>query len=344
MPSAEQDMANQANGVYTIRLGNQDFPVKRVQFPVDGLKLDPGNPRLGFLLRKNTLPATDLELQTMLWDLDPVKDLYQSIFQNGGLIEDPIIHTDGRVAEGNCRTVCLRELRRKYPDDARWQRVWVRVLPKDVSDEQIMLLIGELHIAGKIEWRALDQAEYVWRMNKQFGKNYDFMASHLRWSRSKLAQKIAAYEEARNYIARTNDPQGINRFSHFEEFMKKKELRDLAEADPKFMERFHGWVHAGKFPNAVDVRLLPDILKNEEATKALEKSSVEKARAVLIAKDPSLRSNLYSIVDQAAQELETISLDEIQALQDGDEARLLKLRRLRKALDTLAKHVGKPLS
>jgi hypothetical protein len=339
----EQNVANEASESQTIRLGNQDFAVRRVQLAVDALKLDPGNPRLGFLLRKRNLPATDAELHEMLWGLDPVKDLYQSIFQNGGLIVDPIVHADGTVVEGNCRTVCLRELRKKHSTDARWEKVWVRVLPEGVSEEQVMLLLGEIHIAGKIEWRALDQAEYVWRMNKQFGKNYDFLASHLRWSRSKLVQKIAAYEEARNYIARTNDPQGISRFSHFEEFMKKKELRDRAETDPRFMERFHGWVQAGKFPNATDVRLLPEILKNDEAAKALERSGVERARAVLIEKDPSLRSNLYSIVDQAAQELETISLDEIQALQDGNEARLAKLRRLRKALDTLVKYVGKPL-
>jgi hypothetical protein len=342
--AAEQNVANDASGLQTIRLGNQDFSVRRVSFEVDRLKLDPNNPRLGFLLSQRSLPATDPDLHEMLWDLDPLKSLYQSILQNGGLIVDPIIHADGDVVEGNCRTVCLRELRKKYPSDSRWEKVWVRVLPKGVSDEQVMLLLGEIHIAGKIEWRALDQAEYVWRMNKKFGKNYDFLASHLRWSRSKLVQKIAAYEEARNYIARTNDPQGINRFSHFEEFMKKKELRDRFENEPRFMERFHAWVQAGKFPNAVDVRLLPEILKNEEATKALERSGVEKARAVLIEKDPSLRSNLYSIVDQAAQELETISLDEIQALQDGDEARLAKLRRLRKALDTLTKYVGKPLA
>ena len=88
-----------------------------------------------------------------------------------------------------------------------------------------MTLLGELHIAGKIEWRAYEQAEYVWRMNKEFGRTYDFLAAHLRWSRSKIAQKIGAYEETKHYLAEYSDPQGINRFSHFEEFMKKKQLR-----------------------------------------------------------------------------------------------------------------------
>src|SRR5437660_995249 len=120
------------------------------------------------------------------------------------------------------------------------------------ADVQISLLLGELHIAGKIEWRAFDQAEYVWKMNKVFGKTYDFLATHLRWSRSKLSQKISAYEETKAYLERTGDPQGINRFSHFEEFMKKKPLRDRREQDPSFMEQFGKWVQDGKFPDSRD--------------------------------------------------------------------------------------------
>jgi hypothetical protein len=102
-------------------------------------------------------------------------------------------------------------------------------------------------------------------MNKVIGKNYDYLANHLRWSRSKLSQKIAACGESKAYIERTGDPQGTNRFSHFEEFMKKKELREKREADPAFMSKFGDWVLAGKFPDAKDVRYLPEVLENEEA-------------------------------------------------------------------------------
>ena len=102
----------------TVRLGNADFDVKRERWPVGKLKLDPRNPRLGYLLRqhKKGVPATDKELHKMLWDIDQVKSLYQSVLQNGGLLEDPVVYSDGTVAEGNCRTVVLRELEKKLPD------------------------------------------------------------------------------------------------------------------------------------------------------------------------------------------------------------------------------------
>lgn len=328
----------------TIRLGNQDFTVRREHWSVSKLKLDATNPRLQFALRRTAMAASDHELHQLLWDLDQVKALYQSIYQNGGLIEDPIVRSDGTVVEGNCRTVALRELQKKYDKDPRWSRVFVRVLPDAVTPEQIMLLLGELHIAGKIEWRAFDQAEYVWRMNKEFGKTYDYLAAHLRWSRSKLAQKIAAYEEAKAYVSRTSDPQGINRFSHFEEFMKKKPLRDRRDSEPKFMERFSNWVLTGKFPDAKDVRDLPEIMGNSESLEALEKDGVQKARAVLYAENPALTSNLYSAVDRAAEELESIAFNELKALQAGDNARIEKLRRLQKALKGIEQYVGSELT
>jgi len=317
-----------------IRLGNTDFEVRREVWPVEKLVLDPTNPRLGYLLRqyKKGAPTTDKELHKMLWDIDQVKALYQSIYQNGGLIQDPVVRPNGTVVEGNCRTVALRQIRKKYPEDSRFENLYVQVLPRDVTDEQLSLLLGELHIAGKIQWRAFDQAEYVWKMNKLYGKTYDFLATHLRWSRATLSQKILAYEETNAYLERFGDPQGINRFSHFEEFMKKKVLRDRREQDPEFMRRFGKWVFEGRLPDSKDVRILPGVLENEEALAKLESDGIRAARLVLEQANPSMASNLYSTVDQACAELETISLQEITALQNGDNARLEKMRRLATAL------------
>src|SRR5262249_32639310 len=158
--------------------------LERVQVPVDSLRLDPQNQRLSYLLQRAGRQVEDRDLQEMLWQMDPVKDLYTSILQNGGLIKDPITKRAGLVVEGNCRTGCLRKLRDRFPEDARWRNVFVQVLPDEATDEQTAMLIGELHIAGKIEWRAFEQAEYVWKMNELYGKSIDFLAAHTRMTRS----------------------------------------------------------------------------------------------------------------------------------------------------------------
>ncbi len=324
----------------TIRLGNQDFVLERRLVSVAWLKLDRSNPRLSYALTQEENTPSDARLQDLLWSIDAVKDLYQSVLQNGGLIDDPIVTQEGLVVEGNSRTVVLRELHKKFPDDIRWTETYVRLLPPDVTNEQIVTLLGELHIAGKIEWRAYEQAQYVWRMNKEFGRTYDFLAAHLRWSRSKIAQKIGAFEETQLYLAEYSDPQGVNRFSHFEEFMKKKDLRERRENDPAFMKEFREWVSQGKFPGATDMRILPDVLANDKALAALREYGIQSAEAVLNDADPSRNSDLYYSIDQTCQQLRNVPLSEIKALQNGSPTKLAKLTELQAALDELA-HMAK---
>lgn len=324
----------------TVRLGNQDFTLERKLVDVELLKLDPSNQRVSYLVRRKAAAVSDHDLHKILWEMDAVKDLYQSIYQNGGLLEDPIIRRDGIVVEGNCRTVALRELHKKYPTDKRFSKVYVRFLPEDVTEEQLMLLLGELHIAGKIEWRAYEQAEYVWKCHKIYGKTYDYLASHLRWSRSKLAQKIAAYEETKTYIEETGDPNGINRFSHFEEFMKKRELREKRENDSAFMKQFRKWVFENKFPDAKDVRDLPEILHHPDAIKKFEKQDMRGAKEILHAANPSLVSNLYWYLDETTKELKNIALVEVEDLKNGNKVKEDKFRALYDALMTVGRHAG----
>jgi hypothetical protein len=324
---------------HSIRLGNKDFGLERVKVPLSLLRLDPSNQRLSFLLKRRG-SSSESDLHEMLWSMDAVKDLYTSILQNGGLINDPIVRRDGTVVEGNCRTVCLRQLHERYPEDPRWADLHVQMLPSEVSEEQLTMLIGELHIAGKIEWRAFEQAEYVWKMNALYGKSIDFLASHLRWSRGKVEQKIEAYQEAKEYLEVTGDPEGINRFSHFEEFMKKKELRDIRHEHPEFMRRFYAWVCEGRFPDAKDVRLLPDILSDTSTMTTFERDGLAAATAVLHNSNPALASNYWATIARAVDELRSTPLLELQDLQSGNSAKRNKLLELSKALDALIQQSG----
>ena len=72
-----------------------------------------------------------------------------------------IIRPDGTVVEGNCRTVALRELLKRHPANGHWRKARVRVLP-DVSDkEQEAILLGDLHVAGKLPARGFVRQEEV---------------------------------------------------------------------------------------------------------------------------------------------------------------------------------------
>jgi hypothetical protein len=246
------------------------------------------------------------------------------------------VRNDGLVVEGNSRTVVMRELHKKFPGDERFATLYVRILPFNATEEQIVTLLGEMHIAGKIEWRAYEQAEYVWKMHREYAKTYDFLAAHLRMSRSKIAQKIGAYEETRTYLTETNDPNGIGRFSHFEEFMKKNTLRERREEDPEFMKEFRKWVADGKFPDSKDIRVLPDVLDNPKALEILRKKGIQAAVTVLNKEDPSRSSDLYFSIDEAIRQLRNIPLAEIKELEAGNDTKVKKMLDLYNALKEVA--------
>lgn len=335
-------MANERNDEkqkYTFRLGNQDFTVERKKVPVEWLKLDPDNQRISYqlnLLRKEGKGFTDQEIHDLLWSMDAVRNLYQEVLQNGGLIEDPFVKNDGVVVEGNSRTVVMRELHKKYSGDERFASLYVRILPPNTTDEQIITLLGEMHIAGKIEWQAYEKAEHVWKMVKEYGKTYDFLAVHLRMSRSKITQYLLAYEETKTYLSEYNDPNGIRRFTHFEEFMKKREMRERREKNPEFMKEFRTWVSEDKFPDSRDVRKLPDILGNPKAFEAFRQKNTQAAEMVLNKEDPSRSSDLYYSIDEAIRQLRNIPLAEIKELEAGNSTKVEKMKELHGALKEVA--------
>lgn len=328
----------------SVPLGDVRLEIRRELRRIDELRLDPDNPRLASVLRQRATgrrrKPSQKRLQALLWRMPQVRALARSIRQNGGLLEDPVIRADGTLVEGNCRVVALRELARTDPQDERFARLHVRVLPEDVTEEQISLLLGDLHIAQKIQWEAFDQAEYLWRMHRQRGKDLAHLATHLRWSRPKLLQKIAAYEATRVHVRRTGEPERYGDFVYFDELMSKKELRDRRDEDPEFVERFGDWIVEGRLRQPKDVRDLPAILRNEEAYQAFVTEGIQPAREILEHQNPTRASTLYWFVDRAAEKLESIPLNEVEALRSGDDVRIRIIRRLSQALAKVEKISG----
>ena len=49
--------------------------------------------------------ALQKKLEALLWEDADVRDLYRQVLINKGLVERIIVRQDGKVVEGNCRTV-----------------------------------------------------------------------------------------------------------------------------------------------------------------------------------------------------------------------------------------------
>src|SRR5207249_9175225 len=74
-----------------ITLGGRKIELIHQDVPVDGVHLDPENPRVGYVIRSLGKKATEQQIRGILWGTSSVKALARQIKLNGGLIERPIL-------------------------------------------------------------------------------------------------------------------------------------------------------------------------------------------------------------------------------------------------------------
>jgi hypothetical protein len=321
-----------------IRIQDRDIPFERARLPVDQLTLDPTNPRIQYLIGRQPEPITQARLDELLWAKDQVKALSQAIKQNGG-VYDPIIvqKSDGRylVREGNSRTVATRHLAGQHRGDSRFATVPAMVFDEVLTDDDIAVLLADMHVTGKIRWDAYEQAKHVSTLYNVHGKTYDWLATHLRLSKSKITQDLKAYKWTTDYLDEHPDAKNLEKFSFFQELARKKDLAVRYTDELEFQQQFKGWLTEGKLTDSKQVRQLETILANGQAAKVLGEDGWPAAAGVLIREDPSLGSDLYDSVKRATEKLTKAPADEIRDLAQNKQ-KVLMLRNLRRAIDDIA--------
>lgn len=328
----------------TMILQGKQVPYSRAVVPVALCDLDSLNPRIQYLVgQKATGTVSQNELDDLIWAKDAVKALAQSIHQNGGVYEPIIVQRKGdryRVREGNCRTVACRHLEEQNPGDNRFGSVPAVVFDVDLSDEDLAVMLADMHVAGKIRWDAYEQAKHVYDLFHVYGKTYDWLSNHLRLSKSKITELLSAYRATSDYLAIQPASGNLRKFSLFHELMKKKDLRQRYEHDASFKQQFHKWLTDNRITDSKQIRDLPTILTNPESAKALDADGFEEAQRVLIRQDPSLESNLFHAVKAATQQLKEAPASDIQDLKGGNVQKLLMLRNLHRAIEDVATLAG----
>jgi len=312
----------------------QDRPVllRHERLDLSAVHLDPANQRVQFLLSGRAAEAGEQEIADLVWERPATKALSRAIKATGGLIESIIVKGD-TVVEGNCRLVCYRKLREQDPENPRWETIPARLLPDDITDQQIAMLLGDFHVAGKNEWTLFEQAAYVYRMHHEMAYSQEFLAEHLRRSKSYINQLFHAYEIMKDrYLAAYPGPESVEKFSYFLEFAKK--FRQPGEND---IENLVRWVGENRLTEGRQVRRLPDILSTPKAQEALDNVGYEAAQEVLEAEHPELVSPLFATMGRMISALRTAPLEELQALRDGDEAKVHQVAELCQALSDFLK-------
>src|ERR1700730_11183297 len=111
-------------------LRNKKIPVRLADMHQADLKFYLENPRLYSVVRLDGTEPTQDDVEEALCGMDHVKQLVQSIKDNGGLI-DPVIVQGGTniVLEGNSRLAAYRILAKQDP--IKWGSLRAGVLSRD---------------------------------------------------------------------------------------------------------------------------------------------------------------------------------------------------------------------
>jgi hypothetical protein len=289
--------------VEEVTILSRSVRLTHTDIPLDAVDLDDDNPRIRYRWQQAQGGKSRDEV---ILSMNEVKDLRRDIEKTGGLRERIIVQENGReghwkVVEGNCRLACYRDLHAKRPSDSRWQKIPARILPKDVQPKEIAILLTDFHVAGKIKWNAHEKAGQVYSMSENFGMKYEEIALYMRTSKSTVTRFVQAYKLMMETFLKIDHgkfrSKGEGTWSYFDEFFKRKELRDELKHNPQFGEEFCRWVGDGRLQQPVNVRRLPAIIASPEARKKLEGGSTfADAQKIVEAKNPEEGSDFFRLL------------------------------------------------
>lgn len=321
----------------------RELVFRHTTMPLATLHLDPGNPRLRDLAMRAEADGrvvTEQEIEDYLWKDGDVKKLYNSIVASGGLTEYLWAFADGRVPEGNERLVCLRKISRDLhsPQKAKifpgpiLQRmenlianVPVKVVPNDILNSELDVLLARLHVTGRDEWPTFNQAAHVHKMNDGDGIPVERIAELLGVSTTWVYMRLKAYEWTKRYLDeyRSSD---LSVYSTFEEAYKvKAKLRkagldlesdhDMATFQKLIASKGIGW--------AIDVRKLPKLLELPQTRKLLQAGKVEEAKQLLPQFDPSEFSSRLASLVRAKEQLAKLDREDMRMIKENPAYRQL---------------------
>lgn len=261
--------------------GTEPTEVEYAEVDISFLKLDLKNPRF-----KHKKFTSESELEKAIWIESSTRELFLSILESKGISEPLFIREDGTVVEGNRRVVCLRKLKEGigtefvvFPKEG-YQKIPVYIIPKKIPPVTVDILLARLHVAGKKQWSALNQAEHVYNLRMRHKLTFDKIARLLPMGKGKVLQKFWSYKETKEFLDRYS-AQSIQTYSFFEEAYKKKNIREFVESNRGKIE-FYQWILNEKFneTGAKDIRKFSDFFENEKLinifkTKGFKDASLE---------------------------------------------------------------------
>ena len=225
-------MANENQNITNITIGKKEFTLETVMMDQMDLRFYPENPRIHSLVYADNPNPSQEYIQEILCKKEHVRNLRDSIVTNGGLIEPVIVRkVNGEyiVLEGNSRLAAYRMLAENDP--IKWKQMKCNIFVEDITDSEVFILLGQLHIIGKTDWSLFEQAGYLYRTKESTGNSIDSIAKMLGLKSGEAKRLYEIYK----YMVEVNDTQASH-WSYYEVFLKTNAFKKYRQIVPEFEE------------------------------------------------------------------------------------------------------------
>lgn len=323
----------------TILIEGEAIVLEPRHIPLSDIRLDPANPRIQHAVKQRAKngPLTQDQICSLVLEQPGVSDLFKTIRDNGGLIEPIYVRPDGRVIEGNCRVASFLRLNKVNKNDKRWQEI-PAFLVSNITERQVAVLQGNFHVAGKNKWRAYEKAGHLHTMHSKLKMTDKTIANALGMQERVVTRLLEAYKVMSEKVLPRMKGNGLDKWSHVEEFFKNKELETF-RGKSRNIDKFVDLVVNEKVKHGADVRKLPAILKHLPAAKILQKKGVEKAISIVGRHDPTANWPVFRKVKELTKLLRGLTANDLQRLRAERNAQKL-LQELSVAVNDVAKTSG----
>lgn len=285
-----------------------------LELNIDEIELDMENPRIAKFIEmydKKTLNSEQIALALGSGVQESnnqtnYSSLYNSIKTNKGIIHPIIVnhHEDGRyiVIEGNTRVQIYKEFKENKVD-GNWDTI-PAIVYENLGESEIHAIRLQSHLVGPREWDPYSKAKYLNYLSNEENLPMSQVIDFCGGKKSEIIKLINAYKDMEKYyrpLLDADDEFDQRDFSKFLE-LQNGSIKEALLA--KFtLSDFAKWVIDGNVDMAINVRRLPEILKNEEATNILLKSNIKTALEKVIIDKPEYKDISGVSIEQLCTEL-----------------------------------------
>lgn len=287
---------------------------KYMDLSIEKVELDMNNPRIAKFLDmydKKFLNSEQIALALGSGVEDSsgqtnYSSLYNSIKTNKGIIHPIIVNhqLDGKyvVIEGNTRVQIYKEFKENNVD-GNWDTI-PSIVYENLRESEIHAIRLQSHLVGPREWDPYSKAKYLNYLSNEENLPMSQVIDFCGGKKSEVIKFINAYQDMEKHYRpqlEADDEFDQRDFSKFLELQNGNIKEVLLEQFS--LDDFSKWVINGNVDTAINVRRLPEILKNKEATQILLKSNIKKALEKVIADKPEYKDISGITIEQLCVEL-----------------------------------------